>query len=256
MCREHERCRRGRHHDCLRAVCQDCRALDLVADIQVLELIDRRVEPAALEVDLGRRVLLLVRYRLPPDFLQLLVDRLLAVPEAPADAPDPHVVDDDVSVVEREAELIAVLLDKRLSKRPVVAAEKLVGVFPARLDNHECRLRALVPYVEIFFKDDLVVFEALVLQRLSGLVFQPLHLALQLAHDLASLLRPDGRVGLLALVDDVGQRHAVGREHRRVPVDQNLLDAERASDGHGVLAAGGLRTWRAGAWMSRGPWLR
>ena len=238
---EHERGGAGRDDDGLGVVGQHGRAADDLADVEVAEPVDGGVDAAAalLEVDARVRVLLAGGHVPAAHGAELLVDRLLAVAEAPGDAAHAHVVDDDVPVVEREAELVAVVPHKGRAKVPVALAVAVaVAVGAVGLDDHEGRLGAAVAHVEVLLKDHLGVVEALVAQGVARPGAEAVHLAAQ-AGEHVGVVAPDGRVGLLALVDHVGQGHAVGREHGRVAaVDEDLADAERPGDGDGVLAAG------------------
>ena len=57
------------------------------------------------------------------DCLELLVDSFVLVPEASTDAADTDVIDNYVTIIQGESKLVAVVLDKRLSKCPILAIE-------------------------------------------------------------------------------------------------------------------------------------
>ena len=160
---------------------------------------------AAIEVDLGPAVGLgggLVDGA-AGDVAELLVDGAVLVAEAAADAAHAHVVDDDVALVEGEAELVAVVADEGVAEGPVAAAEGFARVLRARAHNHQRRLRPAVPHVEVLLEDDLLVREALVVQRLPRALLELLHLALELLDDGAPFARPHLGLRLLLLVHHV-----------------------------------------------------
>ena len=160
--------------------------------------------------------------------------------EAFADSTNPDIIHNNVSIIQREAKLVPMVLDKRLAKRPLIATILCLCLLFAGLDDHERRLGAAISAIEILLKDNLGVVEALVLERRARLFLELVHLGLQLGNDPAAVL-PHGRVRLLALVDDVREGHAVGGQHGRVAVDEDLGDAEGLGDGDGVLAAGAAK---------------
>lgn len=222
---QHQRSRPRRDHNRLRPIRQHRRTMNLRPHRQIPQLVDGRLQPATAKVHLGRGMPLL-RLDLPPlHRLELLIHALLLILKALANPPHPHIIHNNIPLIQRKPKLIAMVLDKRPPKIPPLR----------RLDNHQRRLRPSVPHIQILLKHNLPLPKPLLPQRPPRPLLQPLHLPLQPLHHLPRLPLPNRRIRLLPLIHHIRQRHPIRRQHRRVSVNQDLLDAERLGNRHGML---------------------
>ena len=141
-----------------------------------------------------------------------------------ASRPDPQVVDDDVPLLEIEAEFPPV----GVGQSPVVVAVGGGG-------NHQGGVGSPVAQVEIGDGRDVFPPETLGFQFQYGLPRQFPQALVQLRPAFRSVnhcCRP------LTFDHYIGQAHAVGRENAGVAVDENFCNAQGPGDGHRVLGAG------------------